>query len=58
MPSSLDENEPVLDYMNWSEYWRDHLTALDKTNHDIIEQASENLSPRLSSSGSFYEPLI
>ena len=30
MPSSLTEREPILDYMNWadwSEYWRDHLTA-------------------------------
>jgi hypothetical protein len=28
----LAENDPVLDYTNWadwSEYWRDHLTALD-----------------------------
>ena len=32
MPSTLDESEPVLDYTNWadwSEYWCDHLTALD-----------------------------
>jgi hypothetical protein len=28
------------------------------TNREIIEQASENLSPRLSNSGSFYETLV
>ena len=32
MPSSITEKEPVLDYSNWadwSEYWHDHLAALD-----------------------------
>ena len=32
MPSSIAEKEPVLDYSNWadwSEYWQDHLAALD-----------------------------
>ena len=31
-PSSIAEKEPILDYTNWhdwSEYWRDHLAALD-----------------------------
>jgi transposase InsO family protein len=32
MPSSVAEKEPILDYTNWadwSEYWHDHLAALD-----------------------------
>jgi hypothetical protein len=32
MPSSVAEKEPILDYKNWadwSEYWHDHLAALD-----------------------------